>query len=1053
MPTVEDLRKRFIEKLKEMFRLDQPDLDFGFFRIMHANASRVQEFLENDLVQTVSDVIADFDEAERHELELTLAEALETARNWGAPKPEEAQKVKEIQAKIDSFDEQRRVEVEIYDHLNRFFERYYERGDFLSRRYYARETSSRASPFAIPYNGEEVKLHWANADQYYIKSSDYFSNCTFDLWHAKELRQEGIALRGLETDEAPLKVHFRVVEATEGEHGNIKATIDQKRYFVLHKQRPVELTSDGELCVNFEYRPDPEKSGQETRWRKQRNIESVAQIFASLEKLASETKEPARRVTEYLRVLRTALPTDTNADRTLLSKYVDQYTERNTADYFIHKDLENFLRRELDFYIKNEVLILDHIVGSESVHIKRSIVKIELIRTIALKIIEFLSQLESFQKNLWMKKKFVVETNYCLTLDRVPQELYSEIANNEKQCEEWIHNFAIDEIQSSSETAAFTNPLTLAFLRRNQGLILDTRWFSESFKTRLLASYVDIEAECEGLLVHSENFQALNLLRNRYREQVNCAYTDPPYNTNASQILYKNGYKHSSWLSLLKDRIHAARYLLRSDGIAQIAIDDTEFHRLRSVVGEVHGDTNHIANIVVMHNPSGRDQSHIADSHEYTIIVAKDIESVKTNRLKLPEKELKLKYPKEGKTGRYKEIPLRRSGSGAQREDRPFMYFPFVHDPRTNELSVVTSEEYNNIYVSNRFNDEYVETLEKEYLAKGFKFILPIREDGSRGRWRLGYPASKEGAESGNLFMKETSPPTIYQKKYANETYLPKSLWVGERFDASSKGTNLLKSMLPNNDFDYPKSIGAVEDMLRIGSSAGGLILDYFAGSGTTAHAVLNLNREAEPRSHQRRYILIEMGDHFDTVLKPRIKKAVYSPEWKSGKPVSRESNMSHFFKCIRLESYEDTLNNIEFDSNEVRLRLLESNPSLREDYMLRYWLHEESQKSQSLLNIDRFTDPTSYGMKIKKSGSDELTTRTIDLIETFNYLIGLRVRRMSIPQSFTASFEKVPDPDIPNDRNQRLALKEDIHSDEDGQYWFRAIEGWVPRDVSSPDN
>ncbi len=134
------------------------------------------------------------------------------------------------------------------------------------------------------------------------------------------------------------------------------------------------------------------------------------------------------------------------------------------------------------------------------------------------------------------------------------------------------------------------------------------------------------------------------------------------------------------------------------------------------------------------------------------------------------------------------------------------------------------------------------------------------------------------------------------------------------------------------------------------------------------------------------------MGEYFDSVLVPRIKKVVYSKDWKDGKPVSR-GGVSHMFKYIRLESYEDTLNNLELKQTEVRQSLLEQHRDFREDYMLRYMLELESRGSASLLNLDRFEDPFSYTLEIATGTAGETKPTVVDLVETFNYLIGLRVK------------------------------------------------------------
>ena len=156
-------------------------------------------------------------------------------------------------------------------------------------------------------------------------------------------------------------------------------------------------------------------------------------------------------------------------------------------------------------------------------------------------------------------------------------------------------------------------------------------------------------------------------------------------------------------------------------------------------------------------------------------------------------------------------------------------------------------------------------------------------------------------------------------------------------------------------------------------------MLDYFAGSGTTAHAAINLNRQD---GGKRKYILIEMGHHFDTVLKQRILKAVYAESWKDAKPKSRESRLSHMFKYQRIESYEDALNNIEFTEREN---------SLFEEPLLNYLLGCETRESPTLLNVTKLQNPFSYQLNIVKDMQTQ--TQSVDLSETFNYLLGVSVQ------------------------------------------------------------
>jgi len=390
MPSTEKLRAKLIDKLKELFQLNQPDLDFGFYRIMHAKADQITSFVEKDLLGVISDAFGQVDEDHKKQLKDAIDTEIQQAIEYGVADPENSPKVLEAKAKYEAVRDTASTEAEIYDHLYRFFERYYDDGDFISRRYYPRETPGKAAPFAIPYNGEEVKLHWANADQYYIKSTEYFSNYRFNLsLGVKKLLStddSDILQKALQEDAnipANLNVTFRIVDATEGDHGNIKSSDENKRFFIIHKPQPVELTDTGELVINFEYRSDPEKTSQEKTWRDTRNTEAVQTIFAALRDIPEAE--------DFLRCFEYKAPTDKKKDRTLLEKYIYQYTARNTMDYFIHKDLGAFLKRELDFFIKNEVMRLDDIVNADAPKVEDYLAKIKVLRKIATKLIEFLA--------------------------------------------------------------------------------------------------------------------------------------------------------------------------------------------------------------------------------------------------------------------------------------------------------------------------------------------------------------------------------------------------------------------------------------------------------------------------------------------------------------------------------------------------------------------------------------------------------------------------------------------------------------------------------------
>lgn len=1096
MPTAEQLRNRLLKKLKELFQLDQPDLDFGFYRIMHAKSAEVLEFIDKDLLRFVTDAFGEVDDARKGELVAAYEKALQTAKEFGAPNPGEAEPVKKAKAALDAVKDTASAEADIYDHLYRFFERYYDDGDFISRRYYVRETSGKAAPFAVPYNGEEVKLHWANADQYYIKSAEYFSSFTFDLRQAKEVRAAlgSLPMGGMNT---PRKVHFRIVAASEGEHGNVKASEATKRFFILHGDNPVVLNEDGELVINFEYRTDPEKSGQENTWRDKRNKEAVETVLQRLQALIDEDDARCKLLREYQGLLNITAPTDSDKNRPLLAKYINQYTARNTMDYFIHKDLGGFLRRELDFYIKNEVMRLDDIEDADAPAVETYLAKIKVLRRIAGKLVDFLAQLEDFQKKLWSKKKFVVETNYCITLDRVPEELYPEIAANEAQCEEWVRLFAIDEILADLVSPGFSRPLTAEFLKTNNKLVLDTRFFDEEFKAQLVASVENFDEQCDGLLMHSENFQALNLLQERFNQQVKCIYIDPPYNTSSSAIPYKNNYRHSSWGTLMHDRLHKLRECLRRDGAIFVSIDKTERTILEHVMSNVFGQENSIEELIWSMNTTNSQLPNYSTNHEYVEVYARD-------RIVAEKQPEMFREPKPG----YEEVmalvarlnPLYPSVTEIEREIKAlYAQHKIEYRDSVEAAGLEWDDEKGNDPWKGLYNYSHAEYRDAEGLlvneadAKArnariwvwqegdasmpaskqaastrdpnhpnWRFYKPIHSvtgketPHPKSGWKFAY-ADDEDSPDRRSFVSldrdgriawgpdEKKVPRIKRMLHEVETNIGKSV-----FNDYSDGEKQTSAMFGESGlFLAPKHSSFVSRFILHAGKEALTVIDCFGGTGSTGHAVVDLNRSDRLN---RRYILVEVNNYFDTLLKPRLVKAVYASRWKDGKPTTQDG-ISHCCKYLRLESYEDTLNNLRFDDTPQRGKAVGANPALKEDYMLRYLLDVETRGSQSLLNIDAFADPTAYTLEVKKPGTDEYITRSVDLIETFNYLIGLRVLHISVPQTFQAAFTRINDPELPEDQHVKLVVDGRIHQDAEGPWWFRKVEGWTPKDPANPNN
>ncbi|MBK9622560.1 MAG: site-specific DNA-methyltransferase [Candidatus Obscuribacter sp.] len=973
MPTVEKVRERLVDKLKELFQLDQPDLDFGFYRIMHVKADQVRSFIENDLLSTVQDCFRNPPPARIEELRSEYEKAVQTAREFGAEEPEKTEPVKKAKAALEASTTNSSHESEVYDHLYRFFKRYYEDADFISRRYFTRETTGKAAPYAIPYNGEEVKLHWTNVDQYFIKSSEYFTNFTVDLKYINE--QLSIALKS-----EPIRLCFRVISASEGEHGEIKPSDTTKRFFLIHKAKPLEFAESGDLNVNFEYRPDLDKPAKErdTAWRDKRNKEAALAILSELEKKSITNTKAA----EYLRLLQTPAPTESDKKRPVLEKYINQYTARNCTDYFIHKDLGGFLRRELDFYIKNEVMRLDDIESAEAPIVETYLSKLRVLRSIGGKLADFLAQLEDFQKRLWLKKKFVVETHWCISLrtvlsvenENVRHNLMTSILNNHQQFLEWQSLGFI-----SKEIVSEKIPRDEAFLSSHPTLMVDTRNFDISFTQLLLDSIVDLEEHIDGLLINSDNFHGLSIIQKRFFGQVRCIVIDPPYNRLSDGFPYKDSYRHASWLTMMRDRTELGWTLLRNDGALFSNIDENERDSLQVVLDGIFGRDNRVEELIWAQNTTHSQSPLYSTNHEYVQVYARD-------RITAERDPLMFREPKPG-FSEVTELVKRMNDSYppvSQVESEiktTFKQHIEEYKAELREQGLQYDEEtkkqdpWRGIY-----NYSHVEYRDARWIfvrdsdARDAKAELWVwREDNPSGPAQKQADSTRDPNDPNYRFYRPLHPENKQPCPYPKRGWLWPFTWPDKTRDCFKDldlagriawgddetkipqykrflhevETNVAKSVFHDYTdgekqiaalfgstglFPTPKPTTLPIRFISQVAEKNDLILDYFSGSGTTGHATIHLNREDGGR---RQFVLIEQANYFWTILLPRLKKVIYTPEWKDGvpsrPPTDQESDFSpRVLKIVRLE----TLKIRSITLNTVLPTL--GNQSLRKHLLLR---------------------------------------------------------------------------------------------------------------------
>ena len=891
--------QKFRDILAEILQLDQAELDFGIYRIMNQKRKDIEAFLNNRLVPEVTKILK-----------------AQTAAGT------------DISA----------MENEVFSHLAKFFSRYYEGGDFISKRRYKDDA------YAIPYSGEEVKLYRANADQYYIKTSEYFKNYSFVLPTSRR------------------KVHF-VLRDADTEQNNNKAANNMERRFQLCEEDCI-AEEDGELNIFFTYELMPKTTKQDALIK-----DAEAKIVSSF---AEE------KYADFAELVNEKVPTEKNKERTLLMKHLQDYTAKNNFDYFIHKDLGGFLRRELDFYIKNEVMFLDDL---DATHIMEHLAQVKAIKLVGEKIITFLAQLEDFQKKLWLKKKFVVGCDYCITLDRIPRTLYSEIIANDAQRKEWVRLFAIDEIKGDMMTEGYSEPLTEKFLEDNPFLVLDTKFFSAEFKHKLVGSMEKVDEECNGLLINSENFQALELLQDKYRETVRGMYYDPPYNTKSNEFIYKDSFRHSSWMSMMENRLALSSNLLNKYGAIMVSCDENENTNLKTVLNDVFSEENFLTDII-WQGGGKNDQKYFSISHEYIQLFLKNklfMDSTDIRWLERKEnidliyatfEKIKKQYPNDMKMQEkalkdwYKSLP---DGEPAKRQ-----------------------KHFNRVEARGIFFPDNISKPENGYY---YDVIHPVTGKPCKkpkGGWRFVEETMKQQLADDRVFFGKDETTVPCRKSFLKETeYESPSTVI---YLDNRVSTTLIKNLFNNKKvFNNPKYYLLIGRLLRLIGDTESMFMDAFAGSGTTGHAVIYLNREDKGN---RKYILCEMAEYFNSVTKPRIEKVIYSEDWKDGKPVSRKG-ISQCFKYIRLEQYEDTLNNLQPKNQRLEFDNENDKGDFEETYFLRYMLDTETKGD--LFNLEWFKNP--FAMSIKTTKDNELVDTHVDMVETFNYLIGLNVETLRYPK------------------------------------------------------
>ncbi len=407
--------------------------------------------------------------------------------------------------------------------------------------------------------------------------------------------------------------------------------------------------------------------------------------------------------------------------------------------------------------------------------------------------------------------------------------------------------------------------------RKKYGLIWDEEKVKEQFE-KDAQNALPVLKEVKGkeivdkdamkpvnILIEGDNYHALSVLNFTHQGKIDVIYIDPPYNTGNKDFRYNDDYvdredafRHSKWLSFMAKRLTLAKNLLNQSGVIFISIDDNEVSHLRLLCEEIFGEKNFIAQLVVQLNPRGRTlDKHFAKTFEYILVFAKEFNSAQIIEPTKSEEGI-AEYDKIDDDGRYRLLELRNRNPVFNRNNRPNLFYPLFVHPKDFSVSLEKKVGYVEVYPRNSKNEDGCWTWGKEKVVRDLSDLVGKKV--STGAWRI-YRKDRLIKQSG-----ETA------------TTKEKALWLDKDIN-NENGKEILREMFGKHLFDFPKSVGLIKKCVNLSIKKDGIVLDFFAGSGTTAHAVLELNEDGG----QRQFILCtnNEADICTDVCYPRIQKVI----------------------------------------------------------------------------------------------------------------------------------------------------------------------------------
>jgi adenine-specific DNA-methyltransferase len=811
-----------------------------------------------------------------------------------------------------------------------------------------RQRRGKAGRYSVPYDGSDTHFHWATKGSHYVKSGERFAAYAYK-------QADGTRVR-------------LVVQAASVERDNAKGAHRHYLPVALHAPSPAHA---GEWRLAFEHRALTEAEAKAAgALRKARGGASDEPAAAAADAPDADDAPAAEGASVQDRLVnawfaQATLPAP--VDAALLLRHALRYAKGQSTDFFVHPQLGAFLRDELDHYLQTEFV---HLWDVPDAALARERGKLAVARDIGRAIITVLAALEDLQAALFEKRKFVMQAHYLVMCSWLAKQSEAGAALVKQACG---HAPQVARWRQWLGEPAGSNASGTELLARYPHLPLDTGLFDEAFHWAVLAEVPDVQGALGGVLVHGDNYAALRTLQAQWREGVKCVYIDPPYNTGNDGFLYKDDYtRHAAWASLVFERVGAARPLSSQPSPVFVSLDDNEAHNARSVIADALGADSFAASLAWLKRYAPPpDTKGFGYTHESVLAFTLGEGFEPRALAKTEAQAARYKNPDNDARGPWKAMDYTCRFTA---DERPKLFYPVLHPATGAEVWPKRSR----VWAFSRKEHEAHVAQSRIWWGKDGKSTVPALKNFATD--------VEEGRRLGSVLHSDDAGHTDEAAKEL------RALFDGLKF--TSKPSRL------------------VQTLVTVSADETAAVLDYFAGSGTTAHAVINLNRDD---GGTRRFILVEQGEYFDTVTLPRVAKVMACPEWKDGRP---KDGVAHhptdgddaddhwaartlpIVQVLRIERYEDSLDALALPgavADAAQGELAGFDALLR--YVADTVADAQAPSNPVRLSTAALKRPLHYRLPTVWEG--QAVERPVDLLHTALLLLGLhlvRVRHLQRP-------------------------------------------------------